>query len=58
MRPPVFILLAILVRNCYLIERDMTNPETLNLVIGGVAIVLLVSAFLMMFTSVFTTKEK
>ena len=36
----------------------MENVNNLDLVTGGIAIAILVGGFLMMFTTVFTTKNK
>lgn len=34
------------------------NDNTINLIVGGLAIVIGIGGFLMMFTTVFTTKNK
>jgi hypothetical protein len=35
----------------------MESTETANLILGGVAIVILIGGFLMMFTTIFTTRR-
>lgn len=36
----------------------MENTQTLDLIAGGLAIAFLIGGFLMMFTTIFTTKKK
>lgn len=38
--------------------RPMENTASLDLIAGGLAIAIIIGGFLMMFTSVFTTKAK
>jgi hypothetical protein len=42
----------------HLRKRQMDNPELMNWIAGGLGITLLICAFLMMFTTVFTNRSR